>query len=572
MADYFDDDEKNEPIGFEQDPDDDDFGNGTFIYADGTRKYGSDYETAKKLDRQGKAQITGPEQDPTAPEPSPMANTVEEKVEAEEERAEAPPPAAPALMQPTQPARPLPLASQSRNVQQQQSQSQTEQGSQSNTVSRTGSAVPQEQFEQGQRDLGGAYDRAIRTADDNRFAEAAAISARAGQIEQMARDRETATAAAMAQRDQRMAAVTKHYAEVAQRKPDQNKIWSDKGIPGTMAGALGVLLGGLSAYTMGRENTALKEIQAQKKQNIELQLEDRNSELRQLERELGSLEAAVPVFEARMNDAIKMRLEAGLQDERSQTALRNGAQLMRQLEIEKTGKLQEGLKAYHGTVAQQQAQQSSMSQTQGSQTATSETENRTLAAGRTGGSGQDIERAIKLDKMLEEQGYTREQRAGMLEAAKLPAPGGKTKAEFDREGEQAKASAGDKYSEAEGKAQSAQDAITEFGTAAGLVRGKDGKWAVGDGVVPPGFVESVNPFSSKPIRARLESAVEAYGRFQSGGVIGAQEREAFREQLGEKTGNRQELAERLNAAESTIRARRPRGEREKGNAVPANWR
>ena len=46
----YDDDEENPPIGFEQDPESDDIGDGYWTYADVSRKYAAgDAEDAKKL-------------------------------------------------------------------------------------------------------------------------------------------------------------------------------------------------------------------------------------------------------------------------------------------------------------------------------------------------------------------------------------------------------------------------------------------------------------------------------------------------------------------------------------------
>jgi hypothetical protein len=540
---WFDDDEKDEPIAFEQDADDDSFGNGDFIYADGSRKYGSDYQMAKKLDKMGKATHAAKTNDelgsiglgPEEP-PNPQTDTVEEVTAAK--RPEAPP-----LAQQRPQAPQLPLGSQTHGVQQQET----------SALSRTRSAVPQQNFEQGQRAISDAYGQAQQTAEDNRFAEAAAIANRAAQVEQMGRDKEAAATAAMAQRDQRAVAVKKQIAEVSSRPTDNTKIWKDRGLLGTLSGAIALYLGSVSAAMLGRENSALKEIQNQKRQNIESQMEDRNSELRGLEKELGSLDAAIPVFEARMNDALKMKIEAQLQDERSQTALRNGRQLIDQLEIEKLAKLSEAEKAHFGTIAQQQSGMTSIT----------DGETRTRPPAGAGSGSNKLEEALKLDKALESSGYTREQRAAFLRNNGLDPPGGQTSEEYDRTAKE-KAAGSDKYSEAEGKAQSAQDALDAYAKASGLRRDPSGKWVPGDDTFDPRDVEKVNPLSDKPVRATLASAIEAYGRFQSGGVIGDEEREAFAEQLGRDAPTRAQLAARLNAAEGTIRSRRPKAEREKG--------
>ena len=183
----------------------------------------------------------------------------------------------------------------------------------------------------------------------------------------------------------------------------------------------------------------------------------------------------------------------------------------------------------------------------------------------TGGDGDIIMKAVQRDKVLEEQGYTREQRAAILAREGLAAPGGATAAERKGEGD---------LSEAQGKAQAAAESISAFAQAAGLVRDPTtGKWKTGEGLVPPALLEKINPFSDNTINSRFEAAVEAYGRMQSGGVIGDDERKAFREQLGEGTSTREQLAARLNAADTTLSSRQAaRARRPEGGAESAGFR
>lgn len=128
--------------------------------------------------------------------------------------------------------------------------------------------------------------------------------------------------------------------------------------------------------------------------------------------------------------------------------------------------------------------------------------------------------------------------------------------------------------EQQAKAQSAQDSIAAFGEKAGLIRDANGKWIPGKGALPPALIERFNPFSNDEIKAHAEAAVESFGRFQSGGVIGAEEREAFKEQLGMGTATREQLAQRLNAAETAIRGRLKSTDAEQQTAnttPPATW-
>ena len=127
----------------------------------------------------------------------------------------------------------------------------------------------------------------------------------------------------------------------------------------------------------------------------------------------------------------------------------------------------------------------------------------------------------------------------------------------------------------QGKAKGAVDAINMFGNKAGLKRGPDGKWRVGPGAFPPAALEKLNPFSDDSINASAEAAVEAYGRLQSGGVIGAEERPAFRDQLGLNTLTRAELAARLNAAENALGARlrsTDEAQQTRDTTVPEGWK
>lgn len=134
-----------------------------------------------------------------------------------------------------------------------------------------------------------------------------------------------------------------------------------------------------------------------------------------------------------------------------------------------------------------------------------------------------------------------------------------------------------KMSEPQGKAEAAHQTVSDFAQKAGLVRNPTTtKWEVGEGMVPPGFLESINPFSDDSVNTALDAAVEGYGRQQSGGVIGNDERESFYEQLGKSTGNRRQLAAKLNAVELNIEAKRKQDmaaiRNGTTNAPPAAWK
>lgn len=146
---------------------------------------------------------------------------------------------------------------------------------------------------------------------------------------------------------------------------------------------------------------------------------------------------------------------------------------------------------------------------------------------------------------------------------------------FSRSESTAPGPAGGERTPDQGKAKGAVDAINLFGNKAGLQRGPDGKWRVGGGAFPPAALEKLNPFSDDSINAAAEAAVEAYGRLQSGGVIGAEERPAFRDQLGLNTLTRAQLAARLNAAENALNARMKstdEAQQTRDTTVPEGWK
>jgi hypothetical protein len=602
----YDDDEENPPVGFEQDPESDDIGDGYWTYADGSRKYASgDPGDAKKLMKAAPPPPPGPEEQKglgsqgpysasaaaAIPAPSPLQGTspigpsADQEflnsttgAEADEERDLSAP--APSMGEASERPKPLQALTAPRmpgaggparytdstGSSASQSASQSDQQS----VQHTGSAQDRGEFEQGQRDIDASYGQQKTAIDQGTQGVVGALQRRQQAIAQMGADKEAATTGAMASAALRQKQVTDKIVEVGSRKTDHNKMWKDKGILGTTLGLLGVALRSLTATKFGGPNTAMQSLQEQRKQNLQAQMEDRDSELRGLEKELGSIEAAAPMLEARMNDALSKRIDAMMVDEKSATVLANAQQMKAQLDTESAQKKAEAAKAYAGTIAKQQSQSSQLSQQQG----TEQSRQRLSGAG-VGGEGgpkrMTPREIAEADQAWEEQGVPQEQRARLWTENGYEAPGGKTAAEYKRDKELSEA--GDKRNEQEGKAQAAADSVNSFGQKAGLTRDpKTGEWVVGDGIAPPGFWESVDPFSDNAVSAEAENAVEAYGRLQSGGVIGPEERKAFRDQLGLNTGNRKQLAARLNAAERSIRARQPTDERKKGSAVPGNWK
>lgn len=619
----FDDDEESPPIGFEQDEDEDELGVGTWHYADGSSRYSKgDADDAKALmkkdtpaaadlaadvaresdaiasaprelstrdryDNAARRLAEGPgaQQKTALPglqQPDPMRGAVagpgggeEPSDELEGSPRRLIPAEAPEKPKPLDPLRAPGLpgargpARYSDSAQAQRSQSQNTSTSDSESTQR--SAMSQADFDAQQKQTAEGYQGAMQSAVGGASQEAGAIRQRAEQLAQMGRDKEAAASGAIAQRDERANYVKTKIQEVGSRKTDMNGLWKEKGPLGTTLGLLGVALRSLNATKFGGPNTALQSIEKQREQNLRGQMEDRDSELRGLEKELGSLDAAVPMLEARMRDAEAKRLESMMADEKSQAVLANGNKLVSQLRLERDAKLAESAKAFAGTVAKQQAS------SQGSTLSTGETTGRERVSGAgigdQGGQKRMTPREIaEADQAWEEQGVPQEERARLWTANGYAAPSGKTAAEYKREHEGDDAEG--KRSEAEGKAQAASDALGNFYGKAGLIRDpQSGKWKPSDeGIVPPGFVESVNPFDDDDIAASGNAAAEAYGRLQSGGVIGDDERVTFRDLVGLNTGNRQQLAARANAIEATLKARQPGDERKKGTKAPDAWK
>lgn len=484
----YDDNEENPPVGFERDPESDDIQDGTWIYADGSRKYGSgDPDLAKSLLAKSAGMATGNpavmDMDALDSRPKTAPLTDEEKAPlqaspdeiqalggADPEPAPIPAaqtpamPAAPALAPPPSPGGRLPL----KGVKDTTSEHAEQNAQSSQSVSRTGSAQDRGEFEQQQHDIARGYDAQSAAADKSAATKVAALQNHRNLVAQMGADKEVATAAAQASADTRKQQVIKKFQEIDSRKTDINQLWKDKGALGTALGLLGVGLRSLTATKFGGPNTALQAIQEQKRQAIQAQLEDRNSELRGLERELGSIEAAQPVLEARMNDALNKRLDAMTIDEKSADVLANKDQMQAQLQTQKAEKLAEGAKAYHGTLAQQQSMQAGQTQSQGAEQSVDR--ERPTGAGTKPMTPKEL---AETDKMWEEQGKTPEERAILWQKNGYAPPTGKTAAELKREGKDGE---GDKRSEDQGKIAGVQAASDNYARAMGGVQDKDGRW------------------------------------------------------------------------------------------------
>lgn len=334
-----------EPIYFEQDPEEDEIGVGYFTFADGSRRYSRDPELAKKLPKPG----APAEQSEAAPETQQPEPGLQESLTTRAAPAAAPsspPPVAPAVA-PSAAASKMPAAASTS----QHGSSTT--GATSSSVQRTGSAMPEDVYQQGQADIQQAYQSAI--ANERASTERAAVQSdnAARAAAEQGKQMEAAAAAATAQNAVRQAQTQAKMKEIAARPTES--IWGRKGIPGTIAGLIGVALSGVGDRMLGRENGALEEINRQKQQHMQEQLHQKDSELNALARELGSLEAAVPIYEMRMDRAIKKQAEAQLLGEKTQTGLAAGQRFIDALNVQMVESLKKGSEAYYGTQASQQA-------------------------------------------------------------------------------------------------------------------------------------------------------------------------------------------------------------------------
>jgi hypothetical protein len=199
---------------------------------------------------------------------------------------------------------------------------------------------------------------------------------------------------------------------------------------------------------------------------------------------------------------------------------------------------------------------------------------------------------LDVEKKLEEAGYTREQRAQARQALGVPesfAPQGETAREQSTRERGEKAAADEKrreesFTDIQAKAESAHQTLRELALEAGLTRNpKTGKWEPPSGV--SGVLTTIENVAKTQagrasmgvyqpaLKVKFDAAVEAFGRQQSGGQIGKEELPAFAEQLGGTTFSPGQLAERLNAAELNIEAKRKEQRREiEGQLPPEEWK
>lgn len=436
---------------------------------------------------------------------------------------------------------------------QESTQNQLSQGNQSSeSVQRTGSAQPLEEFQASQGEMGSVYDQAIAQAREGSQQQGLHQAMRAAVMMDEAKAREAAATAAIAQRDQRANFVKQKITDVSSRPTDNNKIWKDKGTFGTLMGFLGVAMGSAYATKHGGPNTALQTIGEMRQQAIKSQLEDRDSELRGLERELGSLDAAVPMLEARMNKSLEDKIQAQLQDEKSQDTLRNGKDLIAKLQIERAGKLQEAAKAYHGTIAQSQATSANQNLSTGSTQSTGMTEQRVNPAAQQ--KGDPLDASLKLRKELVDQGYSETQADAVLKAKGLPVL---PQREGQTDDERKAATESQKRDADQGKSQAALDSLQRYATARGLVKGPDG-WKPGGKRGSDDEIKAAQEQSQAALEAMGTDEGHAKSAVGGGMHVGHELAATFVplwRRFNPDAVDDDELAAKLNATETGIRPR-----------------
>lgn len=350
----------NLPVGFEQDDEDDEFGTGTWVYADGTKRYGRDPELARDLVSKG---VIGP---PSARieerEPSFMADMVDAPAPAaapplQEAAPETPAATAAAEDEEVSPPGPSPAAQAAQASGLRPSGFQM--GNQSSSSHSVAGGLPEDMATEQRDRLIEARDRYVTALDDQRFREAAALSARAGEAVEAGRMKELEGATQLEKQKEREQKAKSRAKEISETPVNSRRAWQDAGGFNKALGSLAVLLGGFSSRMLGGQNAALQNIKDAMAADTQDQLESKNSQVAYWTRELGDARAGVAAAELKKWQGIKERLQANLLDEQSQQVLARGATLMKQVDLEIAGKLNELERANYGhEVKTEQSQQS----------------------------------------------------------------------------------------------------------------------------------------------------------------------------------------------------------------------
>lgn len=333
-----------------------------------------------------------------------------------------------------------------------------------------------------------------------------------------------------------------------------------RGALGNIASAVAQFMGAYAAVVTGSPNFANQILNRKMDAHVEAQLEDFRR------------------GRAKRDGQMQRMADRGMSLDQMRAALKVQQELALRKEIE-AASLDEGTRE-----AKQAAERLLMDRQE--QFVNKENEYRTAALGEQTVSGEyvrpsagrelsPLEKLLETNKLLEAQNEGARQARGGAPAERAEDMAFKREErQFQREGER------NKLSDQQAKAESAHQAVTNLGSKAGLVRDKNGKWVVGAGAVPPALLQKAGEAATGglyqgDIGAAFDAAVEAFGRQQSGGVIGKDERPQFETELGKQTSSRQQLADRLNAAELNIEAKRKKDLDDirsgRTNAAPSSW-
>jgi hypothetical protein len=333
-----------------------------------------------------------------------------------------------------------------------------------------------------------------------------------------------------------------------------------RGALGNIASAIAQFMGAYAAIVTGTPNFANQILNRKMDAAVEAQLEDfRRGRVKR-------------------DGQMQRMADRGMSLDQMRSALRVQQELALRKEVE-AASLEEGTRE-----AKQAAERLLMDRQE--QFVNKENEYRTAALGEQTVTGEYVRPSAgrelsPLEKLLETNKILEARNEGARQArGGAPAERAEDMAFKREERQHQRSTEQNKLSEPQAKAESAHQAVTNLGSKAGLVRDKSGKWVVGDGAVPPGLLQKAGEavtggFYQGDIAPAFDAAVEAFGRQQSGGVIGKDERPAFEVQLGQKTFSRKQLADRLNAAELNIEAKRKKDLDDirsgRTNAAPSSW-
>lgn len=443
--------------------------------------------------------------------------------------------------------------------------------------------IPMELYQQQAADRDAAFTATNDVIGRQYRENAAATELRAQQLEAQALEQKKAnTAAALElQRKQQKYQDDRAWLEkdvdqyYDKSKPDPDRLFKQRGVFGNIAAAIAQFMGAYAAVISGSPNFANQILSKKRDDDIDAQLEEFRRGKMKRDGQLQRMADRGLTLD-QMKTALKLQQEMVIQKEIQAAALREGTREAKQAAESMLAKRYEDRVKTENEFQTQALGEETVSgqmvrptgpraltplerQKQINELLGAQVEGDFLARG-----GAPAERA-------EERAYKREDLADRKAE----------RAEVRDEKRAARQAQGNQLTEAQAKAESAHQSVSDLAGKAGLVRDRSGKWVVGGGAVPPGLLQKAGETATLglyqgDIGAAFDAAVEAFGRQQSGGVIGKDERPAFEVQLGRNTFSRAQLANRLNAAELNIEAKRKKDLDEirsgRVNAAPSYWK